>query len=89
MQSLVLTLLSGTQKIQQSLQILAFLGFSLPHREGIDRRTFLLERPLNTQTLPRHPIDLDPRICFAVDYNFRHTYCYGGYHKRASFDSCL
>jgi hypothetical protein len=45
MQSLVLTLLSGTQKIPHSFQILAFVGFSLPQEEGIDRRTFLLERP--------------------------------------------
>jgi hypothetical protein len=45
MQSLVVTLLWGTQKNQHSLPIVAFLRFSLPHREGIDRRTFLLERP--------------------------------------------
>ncbi|HEY9299335.1 MAG TPA: hypothetical protein VIQ31_23835 [Phormidium sp.] len=44
-QSLVLTLLSGTQKVQHCLQLLAFLGFTLPDWEAIARGTFLFERP--------------------------------------------
>jgi len=44
-QSLVLTLLSGTQKVQHSLQLLPFLGFRLPDWEAIARVTFLFDRP--------------------------------------------
>ena len=88
-QSLVLTLLSWTQKVQHCLQILAFLGFTLPDGEAIAREDSSSSAPLNSRTLPHHPIDLDRPVDLALDYNFRHTCCYRGYNKRASFYSCF
>ncbi|MEG4504538.1 hypothetical protein QUA81_09960 [Microcoleus sp. F6_B4] len=44
-QSLVLTLLSDTQKVQHCLQLLAFLGFTLPDWEAIAPGTPLFDRP--------------------------------------------
>jgi hypothetical protein len=45
-QSLVVTLLSRTQKVQHSLEILAFLGFTLPHWEAIAPVNIPLRSPL-------------------------------------------
>ena len=89
MQSLVLTLVSWTQKVQYCLQLIAFIGFTLSHWKGIALGTFLFDADLNTQTLPSYLIDLDRLLSLAADYNFRHRCCYYAYHKSASFYNFL
>lgn len=84
MQSLVVTLLSGTQNFSTVSRSLPSYVLASPTGKGSIAEPSSWIAPLNTQTLPPDPIDLDPPICFAVDYNFRHTYCYWGYNKLAS-----
>ena len=89
MHSLVLTLLSWTQKLQRCLQLLGLVSFTISHWKGIQGEHSCSIAHLNTQTLPPHLIDLDRLLCLAVNYNFRHTCCYVNYHKPATFYACF